>query len=113
MIHFLYFAGILCGIEIPTKTTDDYINYHTNKPYNSILAGEKYTTIRHKNGIIFVINECPELSQKEIICSLNSVNCPDCINILKMKLYHCNNHGFLLGKEVTFDEKCDYCGLSV
>ena len=37
MVHLAHAGSILCGVELPTKTTDDYCDYHTDKPYNSIL----------------------------------------------------------------------------
>ena len=44
---------------------------------------------------------------------LDRVTCPRCIEELKKTHYHCPEHGFIAGKEVTFDEKCDYCGSPV
>ena len=44
---------------------------------------------------------------------LEMIDCPDCITELKKQLYHCSTHGFVTFDDVTFDEKCDYCGESV
>lgn len=39
--------------------------------------------------------------------------CAECSRLYQQKRYYCTVHGFLSGKEVTFEEKCDYCGNSV
>ena len=90
-----------------------YFDYHSNKPYNNILGGEKYTTIKHKCGIVFVVDWCRHLTREDIIKSLNSVTCHICINSMKQISYYCYIHGALLGKEVTFDEKCNYCKMPI
>jgi len=44
---------------------------------------------------------------------MNSVTCPLCRDWLKENEWYCPEHGFLDGKDVTFEETCDYCGESV
>ena len=39
--------------------------------------------------------------------------CAECSRILQRSLHHCSVHGFLDGRDVTFNSKCDYCGESV
>jgi rRNA maturation protein Nop10 len=41
---------------------------------------------------------------------VNEVTCPRCLEEMKKVMYFCNEHGFIDGIEVTYDEKCDYCG---
>jgi hypothetical protein len=81
----------LCGIviECPIEDAD---------PYDD-------RTIIDKNGLVvtgfgnrhdFVEPTCIKCSQEK-----------------KKLLYYCSVHGYVSGKEVTYDEKCDYCGNSV
>jgi len=44
---------------------------------------------------------------------LDKIKCEGCLRFLKSGLYYCEIHGFIGGAEVTFDEKCDYCGRAV
>lgn len=96
MIHFYhgpyqYESTTLCGIEIdcPVRNIDDYDD----------------RTIVDKNGIIVTgfgwHTDCPEPT------------CAECSRIKQMLSHHCSVHGYLKGREVTFDEKCDYCGNAV
>lgn len=95
MIHFINIdQKTMCGIklECPVKNID---------PYDS-------KTIVDKNGIIVTgfglenkFNDYPKPT------------CAECNRMLQQSLYHCSVHGFLDGIDVTFYEKCVYCGNSV
>ena len=41
---------------------------------------------------------------------IEEVNCPACIAVMKLSKWHCVHHGFVQGKDVTFDENCAICG---
>ena len=41
---------------------------------------------------------------------IDRVNCPACIAVMKLSKWHCIYHGFVKGKDVTFDENCATCG---
>lgn len=47
------------------------------------------------------------------IKTLDEVTCTKCIKELKKSVYHCEEHGFVESRYVTFDEKCDLCGRNV
>ncbi len=41
---------------------------------------------------------------------IDTVNCPACIAVMKLTMWHCIYHGFVIGKGVTFAENCAICG---
>lgn len=43
----------------------------------------------------------------------NSATCPHCITEMKKTMYYCPTHGFISGKDVTFEETCATCGANV
>ena len=109
MIHCLTYNGTYCGL-MPIKP---FIDYDTKIPLDEIIYDVKHTNAIDKNGMIFIHQFDYGLTQLERCTALNRVNCPDCLDIIKSKSYYCNIHGSLIGREVTFDEKCIYCGLDV
>ena len=40
----------------------------------------------------------------------NIVTCPRCVDALREDDWYCPEHGFLPPEDVTFEERCDYCG---
>ena len=44
---------------------------------------------------------------------LDDVTCPRCLTTLKEENWFCPKHGFIHNANVTFEETCGICGLSV
>lgn len=44
---------------------------------------------------------------------IEDVDCFICKQYLISRLYHCRDHGFLSGVEITNNERCSYCNKSV
>jgi len=81
----------MCGITIECPITNV-------DPYDD-------RTVIDKNGTIvtgFGFNHVHE-----------EPTCAECSRLKQQSLYHCSVHGYLSGIEVTYDEKCAYCGNSV
>jgi len=91
VIHYYDKPETICGLKFSPQEMEDEKRFGCNK----------YTyTIKRLNI--------------KITCSeLEKINCPECLKELKKLTYHCDNHGFVQGVDVTFNEQCAYCGLNV
>lgn len=78
-----------------------WIHYKPDVTVSTVISS-KYTTLCGKTALRIKTTKDP-----------NIVTCPRCIDDLKVKRYWCMDHGFLSDVDVTFDEKCDYCGNSI
>jgi hypothetical protein len=93
-----------------TKIKKRWIHYYWTEsngiyPFDDIVcACGKRTSML---GVAY--QQCPEAFTRDI----NKVTCPRCIEKLKEKHYYCEEHGFVVGADVTYDEKCAHCGRDV
>jgi len=103
MIHYVGDTETLCGIKIETPIQNI-------DPYDG-------SSIVDKGGMIVTgffsplyYDQCgtDRKAQPRV-----KPTCAECSRLYQQKLYHCSVHGFLSGREVTYSEKCDYCGSSV
>lgn len=49
----------------------------------------------------------------KITIDKNKVDCEFCLEKMKDYMYYCEIHGFIDAKDVTNDEKCDYCNCAL
>lgn len=56
---------------------------------------------------------CGNEGDKNYASTLNDVDCPHCIELLKEKNWYCENCGFIDNANVTDEEICDICGSEV
>jgi hypothetical protein len=95
-----------CGVELII-----HILYKDSKLIKKDENYVNWTIFESKNNIQFLYSF---FHQPEI---LELITCPKCKEIAKQWLiktrYYCLVHGFLKREEVTFNERCTYCGQNV
>ena len=106
MIHYVgddSDSKTLCGIEIehPTRNIDPYDGSSIVDKRGMIVSG--FFSPLHYDQCYSDRKAQPWVKP----------TCAECSRLYQQKLYHCSVHGFLSCKDVTFDEKCDYCANSV
>ena len=93
------------------KTKRRYRHFYWTEKSNSIYPLDDIVCACGKRVSMMGVawRKCPESFTRD----LKKVTCPRCVEKLKEKHYHCEQHGFIEGAEVTFDEKCAHCGRDV
>lgn len=96
-------AKTLCGIEVlfPAQNIDPYDGSSIVDDEGMIITGFFSPLYYEQVGTDRI--PVPQLQP----------TCAECSRIKQMLSHHCSVHGYLKGREVTFDEKCDYCGNAV
>jgi hypothetical protein len=104
MIHYVGASvKTLCGIEIesPIRHIDPYDNSSIVDNMGMIVTGFSSTLYYEQVGV-------DRKAQSPV-----KPTCAECARLLQQMSHHCNIHGYLKGHEVTFNEKCIYCGNTV
>lgn len=91
-----------------------YCEYNEPKTVCGVtFAPHKVKTIKNNSVSRRCIIEDSDIEITNMGEDLDTISCLPCKGWLKERLYHCPEHGFISGADVTFGEHCAYCGEAV